>query len=185
MVKKIFAALALVVMGFFAVPLAANAAGYSGGSESFSGSFTAGGTVNVHFTAGSFQGGETVHVTVSGAGNVTVAAFRAAIASADETAAADGSASATVTLPADASGTYTVTGTGVSSGAVVSGSFAVGGAGSGAAGGSATSSGSGLADTGSTVSILAIWVGGGLVLLGAAFVAVRLIVRRQSQRVDA
>ena len=185
MVKKIFAALALVIVGLFAIPLAANAAGYSGGAPSFSGSFTPGGTVDVSFGAGSFEGGETVHITVSGQGAPTIAVFRADVASTDKPAAEDGSDSATITLPSDAAGTYTVTGTGARSGDVVSGSFNVGTTGSGAASGSGSasgsSSGSGLADTGSTISILAIWIAGGLVILGAAFVAVRVIVRRQSR----
>lgn len=179
MAKKILAALALVIMGFFAAPLAANAAGYSGGTVSFSGSFAASGTVNVQFSAGSFQANESVHVTVSGAGAVTFAAFKADTISSDKTAAADGSLGVAVKLPADASGTYTVTGTGATSGSVVSGTFTVGANGGG--GGSSNAGGSGLADTGSTISILAFWVAGGVVLLGAAFVAVRVVVRRQAR----
>lgn len=178
MVKKILAALALVIMGFFAAPLAANAAGYSGGSVSFTGSFTAGGTVEAHFSAGSFQGGESVHVTVSGTGTVTVGAFKADTVSADKNAGADGSLEATVTLPSNASGTYTVTGAGATSGSVVSGTFTVGANGGGGGG---NAGGPGLADTGSTISILAFWVAGGIVLLGAAFVAVRVVVRRQAR----
>jgi hypothetical protein len=178
MVKKILAALALVIMGFFAAPLAANAAGYSGGSVSFTGSFTAGGTANVHFSAGSFQGSETVHVTVSGTGTITFGVFKADTISSDKTASADGSLDVAVKLPADASGTYPVTGTGATSGSVVSGTFTVGTSGGG---GGTSAGGSGLADTGSTVSILAFWIAGGVVLLGAAFVAVRVVVRRQSR----
>jgi hypothetical protein len=178
MAKKILAALALVIMGFFAAPLAANAAGYSGGTVSFSGSFAAGGTANVQFSAGSFQANESVHVTVSGAGAVTFAAFKADTISSDKTAAADGSLAVAVKLPADASGTYTVTGTGATSGSVVSGTFTVGANGGG---GGSNAGGSGLADTGSTISILAFWVAGGVVLLGAAFVAVRVVVRRQAR----
>ena len=181
MVKKLFAALALVVIGLFAAPIAANAAGYSGGSASFSGSFTAGGTVEVSYAAGSFAGGETVHITVNGTGTVVIGAFRAAAVSADKTAAADGSASASITLPSDASGTYTVTATGATSGNIITSSFNVGTSGSGAASGTGSGSSSSLPDTGSNISILAIWIAGGLVILGAAFVAVRVIVRRQSK----
>jgi len=178
MAKKILAALGLVIMAFFAAPLAANAAGYGGGTVAFSGSFTPGGTVNVQFDAGSFQGSEPVHVTVSGAGAITFAVFKADTISSDKTAAADGSLTVAINLPADASGTYSVTGTGANSGTPVTGSFSVSGTG-GSGGG--TNAGSGLADTGSTVSILAFWIAGGLVLLGAAFVTVRVVVRRQTR----
>jgi hypothetical protein len=41
---------------------------------------------------------------------------------------------------------------------------------------------SALATTGSTVSLLEFWIAGGLVLLGAAFVGVRVIVRRQDRQ---
>lgn len=183
MAKKIFAALALVLMGFFALPLAANAAGYPpDGNVLISGNKTPGGVVHVEFSQGFFTGGESVHFTVDGAGTVSIAAFKAATVSTDKAANTNGSIAFDITLPANASGTYTVTGTGSQSGTTGSASFTVTAADAG--GSTATNAGSGLADTGSTISMLAIWVASGLVLLGAAFVTVRVIVRRQS-RVDA
>jgi len=180
MAKKIIAALALVIMGFFVAPLAANAA-YGGNNATFTGSFTAGGTVNIQFPAGSFNGDTSASVTVSGNGTVTIGAFKADTAQKTVPVAADGSATASVKLPSNASGTYNVTGTGIPSGTVVTGSFSVGNGSTGGGTSTGASSGSGLADTGSTVSILAFWVAGGVVLLGAAFVAVRVVVRRQSR----
>jgi hypothetical protein len=38
-----------------------------------------------------------------------------------------------------------------------------------------------LAETGSTVSLLTIWAAGGVIVLGAAFVCVRVIVHRQTR----
>lgn len=190
MFKKIIAAFALVFIAIFAGPVAAHAALYSPAPGTVSGDAVPGGTVTVSWEAGTFDGGEPVQVTVSGNGDVTVAVFKAGTSSTTKTAAASGALSATIHLPSDASGTYTVTATGADSGKVGTAGFTVGGAGSGTGsdnGSGAAGSGSdpGLADTGSTVSILAFWVGGGIVLLGAAFVAVRVVVRRQARSTNA
>jgi hypothetical protein len=180
MVKKILATVLLAIGAVFVAPFAANAAPYVPDSNvSVSGSAVPGGTVNVNFAAGSFAPNETVHFTVSGEGTVTLAVFKAATVSHDKTANADGAVSLAVTLPSDARGTYTVTGTGATSGATATASFSVSPADTGAGSGT-SASGSGLADTGSTVSVLVLWVAGGLVVLGAAFIAVRTVVRRSA-----
>ncbi|TAM70036.1 MAG: hypothetical protein EPN48_06525 [Microbacteriaceae bacterium] len=176
MVKKFFAAFLLIVAGIFVAPLAANAAYVPSGTVS--GSATAGGTVTASFGAGTFTPSETVHVTVDGAGTVTIGVFKAAVVSADRTASSNGALGVPITLPSSASGTYTVTATGATSGNTATATFTVQSA-SGSSSGAA--SGNGLADTGSTISILAIWIAAGLLLLGAAFITVRIVVRRQSR----
>jgi hypothetical protein len=185
MAKKIWAAILLVIAGVLVAPMAANAA-YSSGSGVVSGNAVPGGTVSVAWADGTFGANDPVRVTVDGQGTVTIAAFKAATVSAQKTADADGALAVSFTLPSDASGTYNVTATDLSNGNIGTATFTVGSAaGNGGSGAAGSSSGSGLADTGSTISILAFWFAGGIVLLGAAFVAVRVIVRRQSRSSNA
>jgi LPXTG-motif cell wall-anchored protein len=175
MAKKIFAGLVLAVLAFFSVPAAANAAGYVP-STSISGDNTvvAGGTTIINFAPGSFAGSENVSITITGAGSATVGAFKAETITVTKQAAADGSLSISVKLPAGATGTYSLTATGVTSGNVGTYTITV------VPADSANGSGSGaLPDTGSSVSMLAVWAGAGALLLGAALIAVMTVVRRQ------
>ena len=181
MIRKIVAGVLLAVLGVFAVPIAANAVGYvPSGSCGVSGSPVPGSTVTISCNAGTWADGETLSVTVSGNTAVTQAAFRTAVTSGPFTtaAAADGSSSTRLALPASASGTYTVTSTGTESQNVDVETFNIVAAAPVAQTGSNSSTGE-VAATGSTVPVLIIWAAGGLVLLGAAIVVVRVVVRRQ------
>lgn len=184
MFKKVLAVAALTLAAVFAVPMAANAAGYVPSSNvTVSNSNPAPGqTVDVSFKAGSFNASENVQFTLTGqdAAGATLASLHAVVNSKSlvKPASASGAVTVAVTVPTDATGTYTLTATGVTSGNVGTVSLTVSPADSATGAGAGSSTG-GLADTGSTVSLIAIWVAGGLVLLGAAFVAVNVIVRRQ------
>lgn len=184
MFKKVLAAAALTLAAVFAVPMAAHAAGYVPSSNvTVSDSTPAPGeTVIVNFKSSSFLPGESVQFTLTGqdAASASLASLHAVINSKSivKPATATGAVSVAVTLPTDATGTYTLTATGATSGNVATVSLTVAPADAGAGSGPVSSSG-GLAQTGSTVSLIAIWVAGGLVLLGGAFVAVNVIVRRQ------
>ncbi|WP_267424370.1 MULTISPECIES: sortase [unclassified Curtobacterium] len=178
--KKLIAAVVLAGAALIATPAAANAAGYVPTSNvSVSGSSVAGGTTVINFGPGSFVGNETVNISVTGAGAVTLGALPTTTVSKAYTASATGAVTPRVTLPVGASGTYTLTATGATSGnvgtAAVTATPAAGAAAVGAAG-SGTGS---LAFTGGTISALALWVGGGAVVLGGGLLVVRGSVRRQ------
>lgn len=183
--KKLIAAVVLAGAALLATPAAANAAGYTPDSNvTVSGSYTAGGTAVVDFSAGAFQDNETVNVQVTGAGAVTLGALPTTTVSKAYTAAADGSLAVKVTFPQGASGTYSLTATGATSGVVGFASFTVAPADAAPA---ATASGAGtngsLAFTGGTISALALWVAGGAVVLGGGLLMVRGSVRRQRETV--
>lgn len=184
MFKKVLAAVALTLAAAFAVPMAANAAGYVPSSNvTVSNSNPAPGqTVDVSFKAGSFLAGENVQFTLTGqdAASASLASLHAVVNSKTtvKPASSAGAVTVAVTVPADATGTYTLTATGVTSGNVGTASLTVTPADAVGAG-TGSSAGGSLAHTGSTISLIAIWVAGGLVVLGAAFVAVNVIVRRQ------
>jgi hypothetical protein len=180
MFKKSFAAIALAVLAVIAVPTAANAAGYVPvGNVTVSGETAAGATVEVAFTAGSFTPGESVSFTLTGenAASATLASFKAVVNSQSvvKTAAGSGAVALDVTLPADATGTYTTTATGLTSGTVGTAALTVGSADAGAAAGN----NGGLAATGYSTPMLAIWAAAGALLLGIALVTVLTVVRRQ------
>jgi hypothetical protein len=188
MFKKSLAAVALAVLAVFAVPAAANAAGYVPvGNISVSGAVVPGGTVTVGFADGSFTPGESVSFTLTGenAAGATLATFKAVVDSQSlvKTASDTGAVSLDVTLPTNASGTYTVTATGLTSGTVGTASLTVATA-DGAATGSNSGTGTdaatgGLASTGYSAPMLVIWGSAGALLLGVALVVVMGIVRRQ------
>lgn len=169
MFEKSLAAAALAVLAVFAVPAAANAAGYVPDSNvSVSGTVAPGGTVEVTFTEGSFTPGEEVSFALTGenADSATLATFKAGVTSRSlvTTATDDGAVALDVTLPTDASGTFTTTATGLTSGTVGTASLG---------------SDSDLASTGYNTPMLAIWAAAGALLLGVALVVVLGVVRRQ------
>ena len=167
MIKKAFAVIALAVLAVFAVPAAANAAGYvPSDSISVSGQQVAGSTVKVSFGAGSFTAGETVSFTVTGDG------FNY---SASATAKANGSVSFNVKLPKGATGSYTVNAVGGTSGNVGTTTITVATPDKGGL----ANTGDNLANTGYDAPVLLIWSAAGALLLGAALVVVMTIVRRQ------
>ena len=169
--KKTFAAIALAVLAVFAVPAAANAAGYvPEANVTVSGAVVAGQSTDVNIADGSFTGGESVIVSVTGEGSATLSAFKAATVSITKTATSAGAASVTVTLPTNATGTYTVTATGVTSQNVATASLTVTAADAGAGN---------LAATGFATPVVLIWAAGGALLLGLALVVVLTLVRRQ------
>jgi hypothetical protein len=182
--KKIIAAVVLAAAAFVAVPTAANAAGYVPASNvSVQGSPVAGGTAVVGFAAGSFVADETVTVSVTGAGAVTLGALPTTTVTGTYTASASGSANVRVTLPQGASGTYSLTATGATSGNVATAALSVVPAdASGAVAGSGSNPGE-LAFTGGTISALALWAAGGALVLGGGLLVVRKSVRRQRETV--
>ena len=183
--KKLIAAVVLAGAALLATPAVANAAGYTPDSSvSVSGNYAAGGTAAVSFTPGAFQDNETVNVQVTGAGAVTLGALPTTTVSKSYTASSDGSLVVRVTFPAGASGTYNLTATGATSGVVGLASFTVAPADAAAAAASGSNGTNGtLAFTGGTISALALWVGGGAVLLGGGLLVVRGSVRRQRETV--
>ncbi|MBF4582930.1 sortase [Curtobacterium sp. VKM Ac-2865] len=178
--KKLIAAVVLAGAALIATPAAANAAGYVPTSNvSVSGSSVAGGTTVINFGPGSFVGNETVNISVTGAGAVTLGALPTTTVSKAYVASASGAVNPRITLPAGASGTYTLTATGATSGNVGTAAVtATPAAGAAAVGGAGSGTGS-LAFTGGTISALALWVGGGAVVLGGGLLVVRGSVRRQ------
>jgi hypothetical protein len=179
--KKTTARIVLVVAAFLAVPSAAHAAGYVPTRNVIvSGTVSAGATSTVSFSDGSFTAGERVGVSVTGAGAVALGALPTTTVSTQYSATQAGSVTTTVTFPVGASGTYSLTATGTTSGNVAAASLTVGQADavSPAGAGAAPQAPGALSFTGSTMSLLSLWVAGGVVALGAGGVAVRMSVRR-------
>ncbi|WP_285043414.1 hypothetical protein [Plantibacter sp. LMC-P-059a] len=174
MLKKITAVFALALAGLFIAPVAANASYVPGADIVVTGDVTPGGTFVVTFTDGAFQPNEDVSLALTGenATGATLAAVNTKTIV--KPASATGSVSLTVTLPTNATGTYTVTGTGLSSQIIgtttvtVRAAVAGGGAGAG-----------GLADTGFNTPAFLVWGAAGAVVLGAALIAVLVMMRRQ------
>lgn len=178
MIKKTLAGIALAVLAIFAVPAAAQAYVPTPPSGV---TITAGGTVTVTFSG--FAANEPVSFTLTG--EFAASATFASVVTAVETSPAfvknangAGSVPVTVTLPANATGTYTLSATGLNSGALANTTITVVSDGSGSGTGTG-STGGGLPNTGAMDPTLGIWAGGGLLALGAAFVIVLTVVRRQ------
>jgi LPXTG-motif cell wall-anchored protein len=178
MIKKTLAGVALAILAIFSVPAAAQAyvptppAGVT---------VTASGTVTVTFSG--FAPNEPVSFTLTG--EFAASATFASVVTAVETSPAfvkeangSGSVPVTVTLPANATGTYTLSGTGLNSRALANTTITVVSDGSGTGTGTGEASGN-LPNTGAMDPTLGIWAGGGLLALGAAFVIVLTVVRRQ------
>ena len=167
--KKTLAAVIIAVAAIFAMPVAANAAGYTPVTAVVSDTTPAPGqSVTVSFPDGTFANNESVGIAVTGNSSATVAVVKAATVSTTKPASATGSLSFVVTLPADATGTYTVTATGLSSGIVGTAVLTVTPAAAG-----------GLAATGANFPFLMVWTAGGALLLGIALLIVLTVVRRQ------
>lgn len=177
MIKKVIAGLALAAAALFAAPAAAQAY-IPSGDITGPATVAAGGSGTFSFNG--FDPNESVSFTLTGenGAGATLASAVAAVTSATVTKAADGSGavSVTVTLPSNATGAYTLTGTGLSSGSIGTIVFSAGSSTGGSATGGSTG---GLPNTGASIPTLGLWAGGGLLALGAAFVIVLTIVRRQ------
>ncbi len=185
MFKKLVAVAALGLVAVLAVPVAAFAADYTSSSNTIVtgangvelSAVGAGDSVDIDFIGASFAVGETVSATVDGFGNPSLSTVKAAPFSLTKVADGNGSTSFTMNLPADAQGSYSVVATGLTSGNTGNASVTVTPADAGA--GSGSNSSDGLASTGANVSMLLIWSVVGVLLLGAAMIAVRVAVRRQ------
>jgi hypothetical protein len=185
--KQIIAGIVLAAIAVFSVPLAANASTGEGDSSSCAVSpstIKAGGSTTFSCTAGTFGDSENVQFVVGGkdGSNITLASFHSSSVALTKLSASDGSTSLHITVPTDASGAYTITATGSTSArggtatiTVVPASDAV----TSTTGVTTTSGGSGLADTGSIVSMTLLWAGGGVVALGLILLIVLALARRR------
>jgi hypothetical protein len=192
MLKKIIAGAAIALAATFTVATAANADPYTpeGGVSVSDPTVAPGQSTVLSFADGSFAPSVPVTVTITGedAANATLASFRTAPMavtsnSITKTSSAAGGLRVTVTLPAgSATGSYALTGTDTQGNTVSTTISVVAAAGNGAAtggSGSAADGSAGLPVTGGQLPVVLIWTGGGLLLLGAALVAVLATVRRQ------
>lgn len=188
MSRKLLATLLLVIVGTFAVPLAANADDYtSGGGCSISPSTVTGGqSATLTCSPGTFADSESVSYVVSGqnGADTHLASFSTSLSTARvvKTSAPNGAAALVVTVPRNASGAYVITGTGATSHVTTSATITVIPADNPAGSSTSTTSsgsGSGLADTGSIITTSLISVGVGLVLAGVVVVIVVAARRRR------
>ena len=175
MFKKILAAAAVTVAVLLAAPTAANAVDYTQGSPCRFDTAVAhaGDTVHLVCQPGTWASKEFIDWTGSGSdgASITLAVYKAATSSVHfaKQSNADGSDLLAVTLPADATGVYSFVGVGRTSNHECPASVTVLPADSAI---TVSDPGSGLADTGSTMAIWAIWIGGGLLAAGLVTVSV-------------
>ncbi|PPF66759.1 sortase [Clavibacter michiganensis] len=189
MLKKMLAGAAIALAATFTVSTAAMADPYTpeGGVTVSDPTVAPGQSTVLSFADGSFAPVVPVTVTITGedAANATLASFRTAPMavtsnSITKTSTNAGGLRVTVTLPAgSASGSYALTGTDTQGNTVSTTISVVAAAGTGTATGSGSDGAAGLPVTGGQLPVVLIWTGGGLLLLGAALVAVLATVRRQ------
>ncbi|MDT3316697.1 hypothetical protein Q9S71_07645 [Microbacterium sp. KSW4-11] len=181
-ISKAAAALAVAIAAVFAAPAVASA--YTPDTPVPS-ALVPGVPAPFPVPAGTFVPGETVTFTLTGEGvgpdNLAFVAFAVSSASVDKTATADGGAVATVTLPEDATGSYALTAVSESGASfafpAVGVAAAAGGDGGGTDDGGA--GGPALGNTGfDGDALLGLWVGGGVLVLAGASIAVATSVRR-------
>jgi len=161
MTRKLLAVAALALAAVFAVPAAANAAGYTGQGPSVTAA--PGEAVALTFTGLPAN----TPSTASADDAVTLSVLKAASASKPT----DASGSVTYTASATAPGTYTITVTAGSAVATATLTVVPSDA-------SGSDTGSGLPGTGYEIPMLAVWGGVGAIVLGAALIAVLVTVRR-------
>ena len=173
------AAVVIAVAAIVAAPAAANAYTPGEADVAVSGTPVPGGTVTLGAVA--FDAGTTVSFTLTGenAASATLASVKLVVNTSPAftaTTNASGAASVAVKLPANATGTYTVAATGLKNGVTVTETSALVVSTGGATGG-------GLPATGvDSASLMGVWIGGGVLLLGGLAVTV-FAVRRQRQTV--
>lgn len=177
MLKRILAAAVVTAGLLLAAPAAANADVYTSGAPCSVDVSTiqAGDTATVTCIPGTWAPSELITWTGSGFDGANIR--MASSVTFTKHANADGSDLLHVTLPSSASGVYTITGVGATSGHVCSVSVTVLPADTTASTVS-SSSGSGLAATGSVIAEWALWVGGGLLVVGAVAVAIAAWMRK-------
>jgi LPXTG-motif cell wall-anchored protein len=170
------AAVVIAAAALVAAPAAANAYTPGAPDVTVGGTPVPGGTVTL--SAISFDAGTPISFTLTGedAASATLALVKFAISTSPafpSTTDASGAASVAVKLPATATGTYEVAVTGLKNGATVTetSSLVV----------STAAAGGGLPATGiDSASLMGVWIGGGVLLLGGLAVTV-FAVRRQRQ----
>lgn len=184
---KTLAVLAVAGAAVVAAPMAAEAATYTPGTPTVTGaaagtvtgSTAPGGTFTVHFNA-VFQPRHDLTVFFVSAGAVpeSLGDFRAAESPALATTTdGTGAAVVTATMPADASAPVTIEATDGTTTAAIT--IPVAGVAVAAAAATTGTPSSGLATTGTYVSLATVWGAVGLVVLGAAFLGVRRYGRRR------
>lgn len=175
MFKKILAAAAVTMAMLFAVPAAANAVDYTQGTPCRANQSVAraGDTVKIICDPGTWASQEFIDWTGTGedGASLKLVSTRAAVSSVHfaKQANADGSDVLSVTLPSDATGVYAFTGVGRVSKHSCPASITVLPADSAV---TVSDPGSGLAATGSTIAVWAVWIGGGLLAAGLITVSV-------------
>lgn len=166
------AAIVIAVAAIVAVPAAASA--YTPVFDSGPSTIVPGGTGT--FTFSGFEPGESVTFTLTGenGAGATLAMVKFAVSSASVVKAASGTgaASVQVTLPSNATGSYTLSTTGASTGAGPSVTITASSSGTGTIGNQGFDAG----------SMLGVWIGGGVLLLGGVLVTV-FAARRERQDV--
>ncbi|WOF22269.1 hypothetical protein N8K70_12865 [Microbacterium betulae] len=173
---SLIAAFAVAAALTFAAPLAANAytpSGPDGGSTDV----TPGEPTTIGFDGFSPNEDVTFALTGENASGATLATIvRAQIETTSTTKQADaeGSTTVTVTLPSDAFGTYSLTATGETSGAAASTTLDTG-----VSAPEDDSDGDSLSPTGTDMSSIGLWVGGGALVLGGGAVIAAVALRRQ------
>ncbi len=178
-ISKATAALAVAIAAVFAAPAVASAYAPDPVVESGPATITAGGTGT--FTFVDFLPGESVEFTLTGfnASGATLAlvAFSAQDSQTiTKEANAEGEATVAVTLPSNARGTYTLTAVGQESDTSASTTFSVAAA---AGGDDGSDPGTALPNAGfDGDALLGLWVGGGVLVLAGASIAVATSVRR-------
>jgi hypothetical protein len=170
MAKKALVTILLAVLAIFALPTAANAAGYT--AQGSSATISAGGVATLTFSG--FDAGEST--TASAPDAVTLGAVKV-VSTASKNANSEGVVQ--YTASATKPGTYTITVVGAS-GKTAIGTLTVVPASAGA--GSGNNDGA-LPNTGLETNMLVIWGAAGVLALGIALVSVLTIARRRNANV--
>ncbi|MFC4243354.1 hypothetical protein ACFOYW_08205 [Gryllotalpicola reticulitermitis] len=176
---KAVAASALVAGALFAVPAAANAATYTPNvPTTYTVNVGPGGTFNLVIANGTFIANSTLNISISSTGpvptDVTAAVFHSATATATGSANANGGTTLSGTVPTDATAPITLT---AQDPAGDSATVTIAAAATTTT--TTTTSTTGLATTGTYISLATVWGAVGLVALGGGAIAVRQISRKR------
>jgi hypothetical protein len=181
MFTKILAAAAVTVAMLLSAPMAANATGYTDDAAcKFDTAVAhAGDTVHLVCVPGTWAAQETIDWTASGenGASIKLASFASTVSTVHfaKQSNVDGSDVLAVTLPSDATGVYSFVGLGRTSNHTCPASITVLPADTAV---TVSDPGSGLAATGSTLAVWAVWIGGGLLVAGLVTVSVVFWARR-------
>lgn len=183
--KQIIAGIVLAALAVLSIPLAANAStgeGDSSGCSVSPSTIKAGASTTFSCTAGTFGDSEDLQIIVNGHDKSNILLASTPGPTITKLSSGNGGTSLQITVPADASGAYTVAATGDTTArsgtatiTVVPASDPV----TSTTGVSTTAGGSGLAHTGSDVSMTLVWSAGGVVALGLILLIVVGLARRR------